>query len=182
MEEKREKEKATANGRELSAILSQVVPDEELSAVALRTRTASDGSLWASFIAFMKEEMIADILDKADPSWEWVVREVRPVTVQGRGTNPIEGTMVLGDLIVRGRNRMGMGFDVDPRAAATYAFKDAAQKWGVGRFLARDRYSLTVRFPDEAAFRRFVNKKPSWAEVVAYYREKGGDEGKKGKE
>lgn len=154
-----------------AASLGVVVKDDDLSAVSLRNRTTPDGTVWASMSAFMKEEQIADILDSADSNWEWTIDEMREIAVTQRwereDATPKKGIMVVGTLCLFGLARMGVGYDTDPRSAATYAFKDAAQKWGVGRFLANQRYSTTVKFQDDATFKRFISRKPSWADVLA---------------
>lgn len=41
---------------------------------------------------------------------------------------------------------------------------------GVGRFLVAPRYTAYVKFADLAAYRKFVARRPSWADVVALVR------------
>lgn len=153
-----------------TAVLRTVLKDSALSAVPLRNTTLQDGTVWATFSAYMREEQIADLLDQADPGWEWKIVRFEEIEYrerrQRKEEEPIRALLVMGELRIGDRVRTGVGCDPDPRAAATYAFKDAAQKWGVGRFLAEARYTANAKFASEALFKRFISSRPSWADVV----------------
>lgn len=72
-------------GDEPQEILATVVPDQDLGAVTIQDpRVLNDGTTWAVFRAYLHEETIGNILDRAFPEWEWKVLEVRDVTIRSR--------------------------------------------------------------------------------------------------
>lgn len=137
-------------------------PPEEVRAVVVAENVNQKGEHWVVLAPTVDLEAIEERLDEVAPGWSMEVLQITPVTIRPRGqkakaqAQPVEGFYALVRLTVEGLARDGVGMDTDPRAAVSMAFKNAARRFGVGRYLQDRRMYKTVKVGDERVLRRLA--------------------------
>lgn len=99
-------------------------------------------------LIYLHEEPISERLDEVDPSWQFVIKSVITRANAGEGGASVATVVVHASLIIKGVSREDIGMAVVQRtkngdaeaneaekAASTDAFKRAARKFGIGRYL-----------------------------------------------
>lgn len=170
--------------KEALARLKERWPDEELSSVVIaenEERKDTGYQNWVFVKAYLPESLIQERLDEVDPAWEFEIISLEETSIPNRrrrtsDKQPVstQGVAALARMRVLGVARMGAGTDPDARAAATYAFKSCAEKFGIGRFLDLDpRYTLRFCLRDEVLTKSLRYGRLSWSEVIAIAQKQG---------
>jgi len=163
------------------AVLKAPFAPHELRFFVLSEKQAEDGSYWLTLQAYAPTPLIEERLDKVDPAWSVDFVTVEAATAKARargakGTDETKGFFVVARLTVKGTSRVGIGFDADPRIAATFAFKNAAGRFGVGRYLEGPEWRRRKRITDERIYRKLSYARDmSWDEAMNLVEEQGGE-------
>ena len=152
-------------------VLREAFTPTEIRARVIAESVDSQGQRWVTLQAYLPLPVIEERLEKVDPSWsvEFVVIEQTSAQIRGKSKSGSEtkGFYTVAKLIVKGIVREGIGFDEDPRAAASMAFKNAASRFGVGRYLEKPEWQVRRKIPDDRIYRRIVHdKKLTWDDVL----------------
>lgn len=134
-------------------------PVEKLRPVVLIDAVNQKGERWVTLQPSVEIESVEERLDEVAPGWTMEVLQLEAVKVKPKRKKsedalPVEGFYALVRLQVAGVVRDGVGFDQDPRAAVSMAFKNAALRFGVGRYLRDRRMLRNVKVMDERALKR----------------------------
>lgn len=99
-------------------------------------------------LIYLHEEPISERLDEVDPAWQFVIKSISTRPNAGEGGASVATVVVHASLIIKGVSRDDIGMAVVQRtkggdaeaneaekAASTDAFKRAARKFGIGRYL-----------------------------------------------
>lgn len=146
-----------SDGKSVWERLRAPFPPEELQAVVVAENTNQKGEHWVILAPSLSLESIEERLDQVTPGWAMTVLQIAPISIPPRSqkrAQATEGVYALVRLTVDGLSRDGVGVDPDPRAAVSLAFKNAAMRFGVGRYLRDRRMQKAVKVKDERALRR----------------------------
>ncbi len=149
--------------------------DGELGALVSSQARQSDtrGRFWCTIVPFIPERLVEDRLDIVDSGWTleiirsetWI--EERPGWKENDPPKKETNLLVHVRLTVNGIAREGIGIG-SPRAAHSYAIKDAAKRHGIGRYLGTDDDYAGRRMPLDGKTIKWIKyDNPSWEEFLA---------------
>jgi len=152
-------------------ILKAAFAPHELRALILAESQDQSGAIWVTLQAYLPSHLIEERLDQVDPAWslefETVEQSSAKVRARTKTDGETKGFFVLARLTVKDTTRVGIGFDADPRIAATMAFKNAAGRFGIGRYLEGPEWRKRKKVPDERTYRRIAYSRDlTWEEVL----------------
>jgi hypothetical protein len=154
-------------------VLKAAFAPHELRAVIVAESQDQNGNWWVTLQAYVPSGVIEERLDRVDPAWSLEIETVEPSSARLRARSKKEdgetkGFFVLARLTVKGTTRVGIGFDPDPRTAATMAFKNAAGRFGIGRYLEGPEWKKRKKVPDERTYRRIsYSRELTWDEALS---------------
>ena len=142
----------------------------EIRARVIAETVDSQKQIWVTLQAYVPLSAIEERLEKVDPGWSvefGIIQQAIAKVRKGKNAAETKGFYVLAKLCVKGTVREGIGFDEDPRSAASMAFKNAACRFGVGRYLEKPEWQIRKKITDERIYRRIeYDKRLTWDDVL----------------
>lgn len=163
--------------REAQEKLRAPFGDEELGVLVISAKEVEDETgkyWWVTVAPYITVDQVRERLEEVDPNWHTKFLDVNIQHFASKTGKRDTVVTVLLELSVLGVSRIGGGDGKDARGAISYALKNAASQFGVGRFLTVDPHykRRTLKVTDRRIYNRLKYGEMNWKELLELIGEK----------